>query len=93
MGRTVPTYRQRLLAELERWKCFRSALLRDERYDFDRLVDQAFSYVHAGSMCPEREAFEVLVISLLLAHESRLRSLEVAAGVEAPRVGAKGLDR
>ncbi|MCS6787723.1 MAG: hypothetical protein NZ733_00305 [Aigarchaeota archaeon] len=92
MGRTVPTYRQRLHEELERWRCFRSALLRDEREDFDRLLDQAFRYVHAGSMCPEREPFEVLVISLLLAHESRLRSIERVLSVEVSESGARGLD-
>ena len=38
MGRTALTYRQRLEAELERWRSFRKALLKDEREAFDSLV-------------------------------------------------------
>ncbi|MDJ0275096.1 MAG: hypothetical protein QXO17_02305 [Nitrososphaerota archaeon] len=78
MGRNVPTYRQRLEQELARWARFRAALLRSEREDFDSLASQAFRYVHACVMYPEREAFDLMLVSLLLAHESRLRRLERA---------------
>lgn len=78
MGRNVPTYRQRLEQELARWSRFRAALLRSEREDFDALTSQAFRYVHACVMYPERDAFELMLVSLLLAHESRLRRLERA---------------
>jgi hypothetical protein len=78
MGRNVPTYRQRLEEELARWSRFRAALLRSEREDFEALTSQTYRYAHAGSMYPEREAFEVMLVSLLLAHESRLRRIERA---------------
>jgi hypothetical protein len=76
MGRNSLTYRQRLEEEINRWSPFRKALLRDEREVFDRLVDQAFRYVHAGTMYPLRDAFDVFLMSSLLSHEERLGVLE-----------------
>jgi hypothetical protein len=76
MGRNSLTYRQRLEEEINRWSPFRKALLRDEREVFDRLVDQAFRYVHAGTMYPIRDAFDVFLMSSLLSHEERLDVLE-----------------
>ena len=35
MGRNALTYRQRLQLELDKWRNFRKALLRDEREAFD----------------------------------------------------------
>ncbi|MEM0384633.1 MAG: hypothetical protein QXV27_07295 [Candidatus Caldarchaeum sp.] len=76
MGRTALTYRQRLEAELERWASFRRALTRMEREAFERLVDNSFRYVHAGTMYPMRNAFDVFLMSSLLSHEERLSILE-----------------
>jgi hypothetical protein len=76
MGRNSLTYRQRLEDEVNRWSPFRKALLADEREVFDRLVDQAFRYVHAGTMYPLRDAFDIFLMSSLLSHEDRLGVLE-----------------
>jgi hypothetical protein len=76
MGRNSLTYRQRLEEEINRWSPFRKALLADEREVFDRLVDQAFRYVHAGTMYPLRDVFDVFLMSSLLSHEERLGVLE-----------------
>jgi hypothetical protein len=76
MGRNSLTYRQRLEEELARWTSFRKALLTDEREVFDRLVDQAFRYVHAGTMYPMRNAFDIFLMSCLMSHEERLGVLE-----------------
>jgi hypothetical protein len=78
MGRNSLTYRQRLEEEVNRWSPFRKALLGDEREVFDRLVDQAFRYVHAGTMYPLRAAFDVFLMSSLLSHEERIVVLEKA---------------
>ncbi len=48
----------------------------DERAAFDRLLDGAFRYVHAGAMCPEQEAFKIFIMSILLDHEYKLMLLE-----------------
>jgi hypothetical protein len=76
MGRNSLTYRERLEEELARWTSFRKALLADEREVFDRLVDQAFRYVHAGTMYPMRGAFDIFLMSCLMSHEERLGVLE-----------------
>jgi len=76
MGRNSLTYRERLDEELARWTSFRKALLADEREVFDRLVDQAFRYVHAGTMYPMRNAFDIFLMSCLMSHEERLGVLE-----------------
>jgi len=76
MGRTALTYRQRLEVELDRWKGFRKALLKDEREAFDSLVGHVYRYAHAASMYPERETFDLFTMSGLLSHEERLRALE-----------------
>ncbi|MEM4573606.1 MAG: hypothetical protein QXF45_03595 [Candidatus Caldarchaeum sp.] len=76
MGRTAPTYRQMLEAEVQSWAEFRKALLKNERESFDRLVSQSFRYVHAGTMNPLRKPFENFVMSVLLSHEERLWMLE-----------------
>jgi hypothetical protein len=76
MGRNSLTYRERLEEELARWTSFRKALLADEREVFDRLVDQAFRYVHAGTMYPMRNAFDIFLMSCLISHEERLGVLE-----------------
>lgn len=47
-----------------------------EREAFERLVDNSFRYVHAGTMYPMRNAFDVFLMSSLLSHEERLSILE-----------------
>ena len=76
MGRNALTYRQRLRLELDRWRNFRRALLRDERESFDSLADQVFKLCHAGSMYPERDTFDLFTMSALISHERRLKTLE-----------------
>ena len=76
MGRNALTYRQRLQLELDKWRNFRKALLKDEKEAFDSLTDQVFRLCHAGSMYPDRDTFDLLTMSALISHEGRLRSLE-----------------
>ena len=76
MGRNALTYRQRLRLELDKWRNFRKALLKDEKEAFDGLVDQVFRLCHAGSMYPERDTFDLLTMSALISHEGRLKTLE-----------------
>jgi hypothetical protein len=76
MDRNSLTYRQRLEEEVNRWSPFRKALLADEREVFDRLVDKAFRYIHAGTMYPLRDAFDMFLMSCLMSHEERIGVLE-----------------
>lgn len=76
MGRSSLTYRQRLESEIAKWANFRRALLKDEREVFERMIDGAFRYIHAGTMTPEQEAFKIFIISILMNHEYRIMLLE-----------------
>ncbi|MEN2975462.1 MAG: hypothetical protein ABDH32_07835 [Candidatus Caldarchaeales archaeon] len=76
MGRNVLTYRQRLDIELEKWSSFERALLKNEREAFSSLIGHVYRYAHAASMYPERDPFDLFLMSSLLSHEERLRSLE-----------------
>ena len=76
MGRNALTYRQRLQLELDRWRDFRRALLRDEKEAFDSLANHVFRLCHAGSMYPERDTFDLFTMSALISHERRLKALE-----------------
>ena len=76
MMRTALTYCQRLEAELDCWRSFRKALLKDEQKVFNSLVGHVYHYAHAASMYPERDPLDLLIMSGLLSHEERLRILE-----------------
>lgn len=76
MGRNRLTFRQRLEEEVARWGPFRNALLRSRRELFDSLVGHTYQYAHAASMYPERDTFDLFVMSALLSHEERLKFLE-----------------
>lgn len=76
MGRSSLTYRQRLESEIAKWANFRRALLKDEREVFERMIDGAFRYIHAGTMTPEQEVFRIFIMSILMNHEHRIMLLE-----------------
>lgn len=76
MGRSSLTYRQRLESEIAKWANFRRALLKDEREVFDKMIDNAFRYIHAGMMIPEQEAFRIFIMSIIMNHENRIMLLE-----------------
>lgn len=76
MGRTNPTYRDRL-ATLERdWKPFRRALRADEQPHFDRLFEHGREYAHAATYSNPPDPERALLVSALLAHERRLATLD-----------------
>lgn len=76
MGRTNPTYRDRLSALEDEWSEFRRGLRYERQADFDRLFEQARSHAHAAGY-QNHEAPEIaLLLSVLLAHERRIDDLE-----------------
>jgi hypothetical protein len=52
------------------------ALLHDERQVFDRLVDQPFMYVHAGTIYLTHDAFDAFLVLCLMSHEEKIGVLE-----------------
>jgi hypothetical protein len=76
MGRTNPTYRDRLTALEHEWGSFRRALRRHEQPYFDQLFEEGRTYAHAAGYLNQPTPEIPLLVSILLAHERRLAALE-----------------
>lgn len=76
MGRTLPTWRDRIESRMEHWSIFRRALRLDERSDFDRLVKSVRMRSSACSMVPAVDEIEPALLAMLVGLESRLSKLE-----------------
>lgn len=78
MGRTNPTYRDRLDALEREWSDYRRGLRAPEQARFDSLFEQAQGYAHAAGYLNHPTPEFPLLVSILLAHERRLEALEAA---------------
>lgn len=76
MGRTNPTYRDRLRRVEDEWGRYRRALRADDRPHFDRLFEHARAHADAAGYQNHREPTLPLVLGVLLEHERRLAGLE-----------------
>jgi hypothetical protein len=76
MGRTVPSWRIVVEAEIERLKKFRDSLRLDDKAIFEDLLNQCKLYASAASSLasPVREV--PLIVSMLFAHHKKLTELE-----------------
>jgi len=81
MGKTVESYRMALEGEISRWSGFAKALRKDDREAFDELMDICRSYASAGSNATNPLVFEPMAISILLAQQKRIRTLEKKLGI------------
>lgn len=76
MGRTVPSYRQALENEIERWRSFRKALRRKDAEAFDRMMNACRLFASAGSMATRPILLEAMFMSILLHQEKTLMEIE-----------------
>ncbi len=76
MGRTLPTWRDRIEARIEQWSIFRRTLRLSERNDFDRLMNSVRMRSSACSMIPATDEIEPALLAMLVNLESRLFKLE-----------------
>lgn len=75
MGRTNPTYRDRL-SDLEReFETYRRALRASEQVHFDRLFEHGRTYAHAAGYLNHSNSEIPFLLSVLLAHERRIAQL------------------
>jgi len=81
MGRTIPSYRMALEAELQAWKAFGEALREDDRKAFEELTDTCRRYASAAGAAARPVIFEGMLMSMLLSHQKTLR--EILAKLEA----------
>lgn len=75
MGRTLPTFRDRLRQFEQEWQPYRRGLRRRHRSDFDRLLAKARQHAGAAGHQNPRSPEQAIVLSILLAQEIELRKL------------------
>ena len=76
MGRTNPTYRDRLSGLEQEWGHYRRALRISDQPHFDQLFEQGRTYAHAAGYLNHPTPEIPLLLSILLAHERRLAELQ-----------------
>jgi hypothetical protein len=91
MGRTNPTYRAFLDGYERDFADYRRALRRRRQDDFDRLFDGARAVADAAGYANHLDRETLVLVSMLLAHERRLREQreELAALREAMDAAAE----
>ena len=75
MGRTVPSYRQALEREIERWKSFRKGLRNKDAEAFDRMTNACRLFASAGSMATRPILLEAMFMSILLHQEKAIMEI------------------
>jgi uncharacterized protein YdcH (DUF465 family) len=75
MGRTNPTYRDRLSTLEREWREYRRGLRASEQQHFDRLFEHGRNYAHAAGYQNHTDPMVPLLMSMLLAHEQELATL------------------
>ena len=76
MGKTVPSYRIALEAEISRWSGFAKALHREYREAFDELMHMCRSHASESSNATNLKVFETIVMSILIFQQKRNKKLE-----------------
>jgi hypothetical protein len=75
VGRTVPSYRQVLEAEIRRWEGFRKALRGNDLEAFDRMMNACRVFASAGSMATRPILAEAMFMSILLNQQKELNEI------------------
>jgi hypothetical protein len=76
MGRTVPTFRQRIEEAIQHWAKFRRALRHEEQLHFDRLFLCVRSYTQAATYQSSDNPMEAILLAIALDQEKRIAALE-----------------
>jgi hypothetical protein len=94
MGRTVPTFRQLIEQELQRWRSgFGRALRQEERRFLELLFNRVRRYLQACTHESPVHAMDAIHVAVGLDHEIRLRRLEARLGLtpDAPGMDSRPL--
>lgn len=75
MGRTNPTYRDRLNALEREWEAYRRGLRAAEQQQFDRLFDHGREYAHAAGYLNHPDPMRPFLVSVLLAQQRELAAV------------------
>ncbi len=82
MGNTVESYRIALELEIKKWKGFAWALRKDDREAFEELMDISRGFASEASNVTNPILFEPFVMSILLALQKRILTLEKIVGIK-----------
>ena len=77
MGRTVPTWRNRVESELTTLSAFRRALNSSDRKALDELMNGVRSRRSAGGMLPSIDVWKPMLISMILESHKKITELEI----------------
>lgn len=80
MGRTVPTFRQALNAEVASWAGFRRGLSPADQAAFDEAMDLARHRADAGSLAARPVVLDTVLVSIVTGLLARIRALEARVG-------------
>lgn len=80
MGRTIPSYRQALEAEISRWEGFRKTLRGKELEAFDRMMNACRMHASAGGMATRTILTEAMFMCILLSQQVEI--LEIKESLE-----------
>ena len=76
MGKTVESYRMAIEGEISRWNGFARALRKDDREAFEEMMDMCRGFASEAGNATNPILFEPMIMSILLAHQMRIRQLE-----------------
>ena len=76
MGRTIPSWRMVVEAEIEKLKKFRDSLRLEDKPIFEDLMNQCKLYASAASALAYPVKEVPLIISMLFAHHKKMAELE-----------------
>jgi hypothetical protein len=76
MGRTVPTWRNRVESELTALNAFRRALNSPDRKALDELMNGVRNRRAAGGMLPSIDVWKPMLISMILESYKKITELE-----------------
>ena len=76
MGRTVPTWRNRVESELTALNAFRRALNSTDRAALDALMNGVRNRRAAGGMLPSIDVWKPMLISMILESYKKISELE-----------------
>ena len=76
MGRTVPTWRNRVESELSSLNVFRRALNSSDRKALDELMNGVRNRRAAGGMLPSIDVWKPMLISMILESYRKIAELE-----------------
>jgi hypothetical protein len=75
LGRTVPSYRQALEAEIRLWGSFRKALRGKDLEAFDKMMNSCRTYASAGGSATRPILTEAMFMSILLNQQRELMEI------------------